>query len=159
MMTKKEKCDALLTIRTVPDSEKADFMPLLLIGDESEKMIARYLDRGTLYAGFVGAEAVAVCVTTREGENLTEVKNLAVSPGWRRKGFGRRMLAYVERVCQRGCIQLGTGETPSTLRFYEACGYRYSHRIPEFFRDNYDYPIVEEGVELCDMIYLSKSLD
>lgn len=139
-------------------SDKRRFMPLLIIGDESEAMIDRYLGRGELYAGFVGGTVVAVCVTTVESEGVTEVKNLAVLPQWQGRGIGRRMLAHVEKL-KAGCrMILGTGETPSTLRFYRSCGYVESHRIPDFFTDNYPHPIVEEGVRLRDMIYFAKDV-
>lgn len=134
------------------------FMPLLLIGDESEKMIERYIDRGTLYASFIDEEAVAVCLTTIEDNGMIEIKNLAVVPEHRKKGIGRTMLAHIENVNKGRTIILGTGETPSTLRFYEACGYRRSHIVHNFFKDNYDIPIIEEGVELCDMIYFTKDV-
>lgn len=137
-------------------TDKRRYMPLLLVGDESERMIDRYLDRGTLYVGFVSGRAVAVCVTVAVGADVVEVKNLAVSEGFRCRGIGRAMLEHVEDVNRGRKIMLGTGETPSTLRFYRSCGYLYSHRVPGFFRDNYDEPIVEEGVELCDMLYLIK---
>ncbi|MDE5972843.1 MAG: GNAT family N-acetyltransferase [Muribaculaceae bacterium] len=138
-------------------ADKKRYLPLLLEGDESEAMIDRYLDRGRLYAGFLGDRAVAVCVVTEEADGLVEVKNLAVDPGVRRRGYGRQMLRYAEKLHQGATVTLGTGETPSTLRFYESCGYRFSHRIPGFFTDNYPHPIVEEGVTLRDMIYLTKS--
>jgi hypothetical protein len=51
---------------------------------------------------------------------------------------------------------VGTGETPSILRFYKNCGFEYSHRVKDFFTDNYDHPIIEEGVRLADMVYFSK---
>lgn len=136
--------------------DKKHYLPLLLIGDESETMIDRYLDCGRLYVGTLGGEPIAVCVTVDTDENTTEVKNLAVRPEFQHRGFGRRMLEYVEKLCRRRTITLGTGETPSTLRFYQSCGYTFSHRIPDFFTDNYPHPIIEEGVMLRDMVYLKK---
>lgn len=133
-----------------------EIMPLLLMGDESGDMIARYLSRGRVFAGRLGDEAVAVCVVTQEEDGWVEVKNLAVAPGVRRRGYGRAMLEYAEGLFAGRSLRLGTGETPSTLRFYERCGYRYSHRIADFFTDNYPEPIVEEGVTLRDMVYLVK---
>ncbi len=131
-------------------------MPLLLIGDESEAMISRYLPQGRIYVGMLDERVVAVCVVTIESDHCVEVKNLAVEPEMQRRGFGRAMLSYVESCFPGHVIMLGTGETPSTLRFYEMCGFRYSHRIKDFFTDNYDHPIIEEGVQLRDMLYLSK---
>ena len=130
-----------LDIREIIEAKRS-FMPLLLMGDESEPMIDRYLDRGRLFAAFSGDEPVAVCVVTDEGTDVAEVKNLAVAPDCRRRGIGRRMLKYVEGCNVGRTIILGTGETPSTLRFYASCGYVYSHRVPGFFTDNYPQPIV-----------------
>jgi len=100
--------------------------------------------------------SIAVCVTLIIDNTTVEIKNLAVRPDFHRCGFGRLMLKHVECENPDKSIILGTGETPSTLRFYEKCGYRYSHRIPNFFTDNYSNPIIEEGVILRDMVYLRK---
>lgn len=139
--------------------DKSQYLPLLLIGDESESMIDRYLDHGKLYVGFIDDEPIAVCVTININETTIEVKNLAVLSGFRRNGYGRRMLLHIENEHPSKTIFLGTGETPSTLRFYKSCGYSYSHRIPGFFTHNYSHPIIEEGVTLCDMIYLKKRIN
>lgn len=144
-----------ITIARV-DGDRRPCMALLLVGDVSEEMISRYLDRATLYAARLDDRLVAVCAVTDESPSLVEIKNLAVSADMRRRGIGRAMLSYVERLNRGKTIQLGTGETPSTLRFYRGCGYRETHRVPGFFTRNYDHPIIEEGVTLRDMIYLAK---
>ncbi|WP_438590404.1 GNAT family N-acetyltransferase [Duncaniella muris] len=144
-----------LAIRKV-DYGKRDFIDLLLIGDESEDMIMKYLDRGSLYVSSIDNKDVAVIVTVENDNGSVEIKNLAVDAAFRRRGIGRRMLEYVENLYHDKKIILGTGETPSTLRFYQACGYRYSHRIPNFFTDNYPNPIVEEAITLRDIVYLYK---
>lgn len=133
------------------------FLPLLLIGDESETMIDRYIGQGNLYAGFLEGVPIAVVMTVCIDSTTVEVKNLAVADGFRRQGYGRRMLRHIENRHPGKTIVLGTGETPSTLRFYKSYGFTYSHRIPDFFTDNYPEPIIEEGVRLRDMIYLKKS--
>lgn len=141
------------------DNDKKLYLPLLLIGDESETMIDRYLDNGTLYVGLSNGKPIAVCVTLNLDPATVEIKNLAVDAVYRRHGYGRRMLEYVESLHSNKRFILGTGGTPSTLRFYKSCGYSYSHRIPNFFADNYPSPIIEEGVTLCDMIYLEKQIN
>lgn len=138
------------------DNDKKQYLPLLLIGDESETMIDRYLDNGTLYVGLFNGKPIAVCVTLNLDPNTVEIKNLAVEAEYRRHGYGRRMLEYVESLHSNKRFILGTGETPSTLRFYKSCGYSYSHWIPNFFTDNYPALIIEDGVTLRDMIYLQK---
>lgn len=144
-------------IITKVDRDKKQYLPLLLIGDESEIMIDRYLDSGTLYVGLFNGKPIAVCVTLNLDPNTVEIKNLAVEEKYRRHGYGHRMLEYAESQHSNKKIILGTGETPSTLRFYKSYGYSDSHRIPNFFTDNYPTPIIEEGVTLCDMIYLENN--
>lgn len=145
-----------LEIRRVANG-KRDFLPLLLLGDESEEMIDRYLGAGTLYAGYSGEEPVAICVVTDAAPGIIEVKNLAVSPDRQRRGYGRQMLSFVEELYREKTVQLGTGEAPSTMLFYQACGYTVSHRVADFFTDNYPHPIIEDGVMLRDMVYLRKA--
>lgn len=138
-------------------THKRRYLDLLLVGDEQPNMIDRYLDDGDMFVGFVGGEAVAVCVAWNAGNASVEIKNIAVRHDWRRRGYGRKMLGHVEAQYPDAVeFRLGTGETPSTLEFYRKCGYVYSHRIPGFFTTYYDHPIIEEGVTLCDMICLHK---
>ena len=42
----------------------------------------------------------------------------------------------------------------SVLSFYKSCGFSESHIIQNFFTDNYDHPMFEDGKQLVDMIYL-----
>ena len=92
---------------------------------------------------------------------MFEVKNLAVRTDLQRQGLGREMLTVTEtRVRRAGghTLRLGTGESPLTLPFYEACGFHVTGRIPEFFTKHYSHPIFEGGRQLCDMILLEKTL-
>ena len=148
-----------MEFRTISDS-KRDFLPLHLLGDEQEDMIGRYLDRGTLWALYDGGLLRAVCVVTEEGGGDFEIKNLAVAPESRRRGYGRAMVEHAARQCRgRGKRLLaGTGDSPLTVPFYEACGFRESHRIKGFFTDNYGHPIFEAGRQLTDMVVFSLEL-
>lgn len=139
-------------------TDKRQFMNLLLIGDEQESMVERYIDRCRLFIGYISGIPSACCAVTSDDDDIVEIKNLAVIPEHRCKGIGRSMLEHVESLFPGKSFQLGTGETPSTLRFYRNCGYRESHRILDFFTENYDHPIIEEGVRLKDMVYLKKEL-
>lgn len=140
-------------------TEKKRCLPLLLLGDEQEDMIDRYLNRGTMYALDDGG-VKAVCVVTDEGDGTLELKNLAVSPECRRRGYGRRLVRFLEETYRGRYARLlaGTGDSPLTLPFYEACGFVRSHVVPNFFTDHYDHPIWEGGHQLVDMIYLTKAL-
>ena len=147
-----------MNIREIHENKK-QFLPLLLLADEQENMIDRYLERGTMYVledGGVKAE----CVVTDEGGGILELKNLAVEPEAQRKGYGKALIDFLVRQ-YAGCyalLQVGTGDSPLTVPFYQRCGFTEHHRVKNFFLDNYDHPIVECGVTLCDMVYLSRPL-
>lgn len=109
-------------------------------------MIARYLDRGEMFALY-DDDLKSICVVTQEGKNLYEIKNLATYPPFQRQGYARRLIEYIENRynAPSTILQVGTGDSPLTIPFYEHCGFRYSHRIPRFFTDNYPHPIFEGG--------------
>lgn len=147
-----------MEFRTISDN-KRDFLPLLLLGDEQEDMISRYLDRGTLWTLY-DSGLRAVCVVTEEDDGDLEIKNLAVAPESQRRGYGRAMVEHVVRQYRgRGRrLLVGTGDSPLTVLFYEACGFRECGRVKDFFLDNYDHPIFEAGRQLVDMVYFSLPL-
>ena len=55
-------------------------------------------------------------------------------------------------------LQIGTGDSPLTIPFYEKCGFVRSHTVRDFFTTNYDHAIYENGVQLRDMVYLRKPI-
>ena len=147
-----------MNIFQVKDRKK-DYLSLLLLADEQEDMIDRYLDKGAMFVldddGIKGE-----CVVTDEGDGILEIKNLAVSPEYQRKGHGKALIEYIaDRY--RGSystLQVGTGDSPLTIPFYEKCGFARHHIAKNFFTDNYDHPIYECGVQLVDMVYLRRAL-
>lgn len=143
------------------DEDKKRYLNLLLLADEQENMIDRYLERGEMFVGFEAERAVAVCVVTDEGENVLEIKNLAVAPGRQGRGCGRAMIEYAARVYGNrfSILRVGTGDSPLTLPFYKKCGFEIAGRIKDFFTDHYDHPIVEGGVLLCDMVILERKIN
>ena len=135
---------------------KKDYLSLLLLADESESMVDLYLDRGDMF--ILEDDGIkAECVVTKESEGIYEIKNIAVMPEAQRKGYGKRLIEYVmSHYVDCKAMLVGTGECDSTLSFYRACGFTQSHRIRDFFIDNYDHPMFEDGVQLIDMVYLKR---
>ena len=138
---------------------KKQYLSLLLLADEQEDMIDRYLERGVMYVlddGGVKGE----CVVTDEGGGVLELKNIATEPACHGQGYGKALIEFVsERYRDRyELLQVGTGDSPLTVPFYEKCGFVRSHTVKNFFTDNYDRPIFECGVQLVDMVYLRKKL-
>lgn len=148
-----------MEIRQIPENKRY-FLPLLLLGDEQEDMIWRYLDRGTLLALYDGGRLRTVAVVTDEGGGVFELKNLATEPDSQRRGYGRAMVEHIIESCQgRGTrLLVGTGDSPLTIPFYERLGFQESRRVRNFFTDHYDHPIYEAGRQLVDMVYLAMEL-
>lgn len=147
-----------MQIFEIRENKKAH-LPLLLLADEQENMIDRYLERGTMYV--LEEDGIkAECVVTDEGNGILEIKNLATDPAFQKRGYARKLLEFVaEQYAGRFSTMLvGTGDSPLTIPFYEKCGFVPSHIIENFFTDNYDHPIIENGVLLKDMVYLKKPL-
>ena len=141
------------------DKNKKQFISLLLLADEQENMIDRYIEKGTMYVledGNVKAE----CVVTDEDNGILEIKNIAVDPQNQGKGYGKALIDFLasKYADEYSVLQVGTGDSPLTVPFYEKCGFVRSHNIPNFFTDNYDHPIYECGVQLIDMVYLQRFL-
>ena len=143
---------------------KKDYIDLLLIADETRKMINNYLERGILYV-LNDSGIKTVCVVTDEGNDILEIKNIATVPEYQNLGYGRKMIKFIEDTYrnQFKILQVGTGDIPgdipSAISFYEKCGFKKSHKFKNFFLNNYEKPIYECGVQLINMIYLIKNLN
>ena len=139
--------------------DKKKYISLLMLADEQEDMVDRYLERGRMFVlddGGVRGE----CVVTDEGDGVLEIKNIAVDPAFQGRGYGRALVEFVSDRFKDGyaTLQVGTGDSPLTIPFYERCGFVRHHIVKDFFTDNYDHPIVECGVRLIDMVVLRKAL-
>ncbi|WP_028264280.1 GNAT family N-acetyltransferase [Atopobium fossor] len=138
---------------------KKDYIELLLLADEQEDMIDRYLDKGKMYV--LNDNGIKCeCVVTNEGNGVLEIKNIATVPEYQGKGYAKAMIDFI--ITKYGeeysTLQVGTGDSLSTIPFYEKCGFVRSHIISNFFTDNYNHPIYEEGIQLVDMVYLKRVL-
>ena len=138
---------------------KKQYLSLLLLADEQEDMIDRYLEKGRMYV-LVDSGVKGECVVTDEGNGVLEIKNLATVPEYQRNGYGKALIDFLvtEYAGRYSVLQVGTGDSPLTIPFYEKCGFSRSHILPNFFTDNYDHPIFECGVQLKDMVYLIKNI-
>jgi GNAT superfamily N-acetyltransferase len=145
-------------IERITDNKK-QFLDLLLLADEQEDMIDRYLPNGDLFALYDN-ELRSVCVVVPVDSETCELKNIATYQKYQGKGYGRALIGHILDFYKSDykTMLVGTGETPATLYFYQSCGFVLSHRVSNFFTDNYDHPIFDGDIQLVDMIYLKKKL-
>ncbi len=138
---------------------KKQYLDLLLLADEQEDMIDKYLPDGDLFALY-DDDLKSVCVVLPIDSETCELKNIATYEKYQCKGYGRALINFISDYYKKEykTMLVGTGETPTILSFYENCGFKKSHRIKNFFTDNYDHPMFDGDIQLVDMIYLKKEL-
>lgn len=177
-----------MRIDRIIDNKKR-FLDLLLLADEQEDMIDKYLPGGDLFALYdrelrsddelkseddlrkddglrndddlrKDDELRSVCVVVPVDSETCELKNIATYPQYQGKGYGRALISFISDFYKNNykTMLVGTGETPAILSFYESCGFVKSHRVKNFFTDNYDHPMFEGDIQLVDMVYLKKDL-
>lgn len=148
-----------MDIVKVNDSEKLKYKELLLLADEQMSMIEKYLYRGEMFI-LCDEDVKSVCVVTYEKPGIFEIKNVATNSKYQRKGYGKKLILFIINHYKDfgTMLYVGTGDSPSTLNFYEKCGFVKSHIVKNFFVDNYDHPMYEDGKQLIDMIYLKREL-
>ena len=95
-------------------THKKRFLDLLLLADEQESMIDRYLERGEMFVARDDGQVVAECVVTDEADRIGEIKNLAVPLQYQRKGYGRQTLEFLEAYYRERyrTLLVGTPHTP-----------------------------------------------
>ena len=140
----------------ITDNKKA-YIDLLLLADEQESMVDKYLEQGEMFV-CMDPDVVGECVVVDLGDGVFEIKNLATDPAHQGKGYGRAIIQFVMKHYRDRCRELlvGTGDTPMTMHFYKKCGFVEHHRVKNFFTDHYDHPIFNDGIQLVDMVYLSR---
>jgi ribosomal protein S18 acetylase RimI-like enzyme len=140
-------------------NDKKRFLDLLLLADEQENMIDRYLERGEMFALF-DDDVKSICVVTMEGPDYCELKNIATRESEQRKGYAKKLLSNIFEHFSDRCkwIYVGTGDNTEAISFYQHLGFTYSHTVTNFFIDHYDHPIIESGRQLIDMVYYKKEL-
>ena len=108
----------MIEIREITENKK-QYLSLLLLADEQEDMVDRYIADGTMYIlddnGVMGE-----CVVLPIGSNTLEIKNIAIHPDYHRKGYGKALIDFIieKYKGKYSVLQVGTGESQATIPFY-----------------------------------------
>jgi len=143
------------------DGKREDFLPQLLLADDSEKVVRDYLDQGTLYKIKCGEVLAGVALIIPQSNTTIELKNIAIIPTYQGKGIGKEVLRQLTEICQMEGYQtvlVGTANSSiDNIAFYQKAGFRMEAIEKDFFR-KYPEPIYENGIRALDMIFFSKQL-
>ena len=150
-----------LVIMPVIDEAKIPY-DLLLIADPSRKNIDAYISKSFIYAAYIHSELIGCYVLCPIDQETIEIMNIVVSQDQQNKGIGTKLLNDAFKKSRaKGFkkIKVGTGNSSlGQLHLYKKAGFQITEVLPDYFRENYDEPIFENGMECRDMIVLEASL-
>lgn len=112
---------------------KKRYLSLLLLADEQESMIDQYIDKGRMFV-LDDNGIKCECVVTDEGNGVLEIKNIATKPEYQGMGYGKKLVDFIASKYKEkySVLQVGTGDSPLTIPFYERCGFVRSHIVKNF---------------------------
>lgn len=130
---------------------------LLLLADETGAAINKYLFDSAVFVVEEQQQPIAVfCLYPIDSETL-EIKNIAVAVAHQNSGLGSKILRHIRQtyLAKYPNLIVGTADCGlDQIRFYERNGFvKYGIRR-NFFIENYEQPIYENGQLLKDMVLL-----
>jgi len=144
------------------DKEKELPYDLLLLADPSRELVEEYIKQSYVYVADVNNKTVAVCVLYHINRKKAEIKNIATDPQYQNQGIGKTLMREViKQARDKGYEELiiGTGNNGfMQLYMYQRLGFEMTEIIKNFFVDNYEEPIFENGLQCKHMIILTKDL-
>lgn len=135
---------------------------LLLLADPSLEQIHSYLPFGKCYSAYEEEELIGAAVLLPIDESKVEIKNIAIAPPYQRKGYGKQLLQKVMDLAKAESyktIRIGTANSSiGQLALYQKVGFEMQEILFNFFLDNYEEAIYENGIQAKHMLILEKSL-
>lgn len=148
-------------IRKLKEHETPPF-DLLLLADPSWEMVEEYLAIGECRVAEIAGELVGVYVLAKLDVKTMEIMNVAVHERMHGRGIGKKLIGdAIQTARELGyqSLEVGTGNSSiGQLALYQKCGFRMEGVIKDFFIDNYEEEIFENGIQCRDMIRLTLEL-
>jgi ribosomal protein S18 acetylase RimI-like enzyme len=148
-----------------PGPERDQFLPLLLVADESEVQVRSYYQHGDLFVlRSEAGDAQGITLAIAQPAGVVELKAVAIAPELQGRGVGQRMLALVlaelkaagVRQVKVGTASCGIGQ----IAFYQKAGFRLRTIERDFFtvERGYRQGVEENGIPLRDMVWMDREL-
>lgn len=147
----------MLHLEKIKNKNREAFLPLLLMADESEEIVRNYLGEGALFAVKTEKSDTIGCILlTDVSQKIVEIKNIALIPEYRGKGYGKKCINYIFRWAKerkKEKVIVGTANSSiDNILFYQKCGFRFFEIKKNFFAQ-YPDPVIENGIIAMDMVY------
>lgn len=140
--------------------DKNDQIPwqLILLADPSKEVVEKYLPNPDVYTAYKGNELVGEYILLRTSNDEMELMNIAIDEKYQGQGLGKELvLDAISKAKSAGMksIKVGTGNSSfSQLALYQKCGFRIVDIEKDFFKNNYQEEIIENGIKCIDKIIL-----
>ena len=131
--------------------------------DDSEELLDVYIDLGRVWVAVTPeGETVGHLQAVPRDHAHWEITNTAVVESQRGRGIGRALVEHavdVARSCGIVHVVLATGAADiGNLRFYQRCGFRLTHVVPDVFTPANGYPagLEVDGIPLLDQVWFER---
>ncbi len=150
-------------LQAVESANRLNYLPYLLLADESESVVEEYIGAGQMFAILDDGGSVAgVALFMEESEDVVELKNIALVPKFRGLGLGKKVIALAcDMYREKGSRKMIVGTANSSianLAFYQKAGFRMAEIKKDFFL-KYPEPIFEDGIQAVDMVMFDLDLE
>jgi N-acetylglutamate synthase-like GNAT family acetyltransferase len=136
---------------------REQYMNLLLEADPSKNMIEKYLHKGRMFAIEKENKVICVAIVIEVNKDTCELKNISTVESEQNKGYAGDMIKFLFDEFSKKYSKMIVGTTETMLPWYVLKGFtRYSHKIINFFVDNYKEKLFEGKHQCVDMFYLEK---
>jgi aminoglycoside 6'-N-acetyltransferase I len=137
-------------------------LDLLLLADPSIEVINQYVKQADIYIAILQGKTVGVFVLHPNSKSEIEIKNIAVDVAFQNKGIGKAMMQKAEQIARSeayNTLCIGTANSSiQPLYFYQKQGFEFSSIKENFFIQNYNEAIFENGIQAKHLIMLKKHL-
>ncbi|MGD6993901.1 GNAT family N-acetyltransferase [Sutcliffiella horikoshii] len=149
-------------LELVESSDRLEYLPYLVMADESESVVKEYIAEGQMFAIIVeGGMVGGVALFVEELADVVELKNIALDPQFRGLGLGKQVIDLsFEIFREQGFRKMVVGTANSSianLAFYQKAGFRIAEIRKDFFL-KYPEPIFEDGIQAVDMVVFERVL-
>lgn len=147
----------MIQLKKITGNKKI-YLDLLLLADPEENAIDKYINDSEVFSLIENEKVLGQCAVTEIDKHKCEIKNIAINEDIHKKGYGRKFINLICDYYKDKYTSILVGTADAGVEFYEKCGFKISHRIKNFFIDNYDEEIFDNGIQCVDMIYLEKKI-
>ncbi|WP_138417113.1 GNAT family N-acetyltransferase [Aquibacillus sediminis] len=148
-------------IEEVKQSERHQYINFLLLADESEAVVQKYIHDGDMFSIHYENKVAGVMIFTFHSDQVVELKNIALDSRYRGNGLGTFVVTEAFKIYKRrGKRKMVVGTANSSignLIFYQKLGFRMVEIKRDFFKA-YPEPIIESGIRALDMVMFEKTL-